>query len=143
MAMDWRWPARGRASLFCQQAEKMSSPLVASRAPQGRTLVVVQPAVVSQPTSPGGSVTALDRLQQAQLLFDRYDRDRSGFIDSQEMQDLLASEGHAVDLDLVNKCDSSGDGQFSFDEFVQVHNMLVRGDGQGNADQLIIHRISV
>eukprot|EP01052_Picozoa_sp_SAG31_P035299 SAG31_NODE_4239_length_3431_cov_2.742197_1_plen_92_part_00 len=54
-----------------------------------------------------------------------YDRDKTGFITSTELQHLLKEVGQAVSLHeaeaMIRAADRDGDGKLSFDEFARLH----------------------
>lgn len=71
-------------------------------------------------------------LGQWRSIFDRYDRDRSGKIDSEELREALRSLGYAVPSSVIqvllsNYTDGkSGRGALDFDNFVEC-SMIVKG----------------
>ncbi len=89
-------------------------------------------------------MSAHERLQQARAIFDAYDKDHSGFIDAAEMEELLDGEGFAdVDTAMVRSYDVDGNGNFSFDEFVQLHNRLLHSCAGGGRGDIILSKVSV
>lgn len=73
-----------------------------------------------------------DCLGQWRMVFDRFDRDRSGKMDSEELKEALRSLGYAVppsvmQIIMSNYIDSaSGRGGLNFDNFVEC-GMIVKG----------------
>nr|CAD1817890.1 unnamed protein product [Ananas comosus var. bracteatus] len=71
-------------------------------------------------------------LGQWRAIFDRFDRDRSGKIDSEELREALRSLGYAVPPSVIevlisNYTDGrSGRGALNFDNFVEC-GMIVKG----------------
>ncbi|XP_010271645.1 PREDICTED: probable calcium-binding protein CML48 [Nelumbo nucifera] len=71
-------------------------------------------------------------LGQWRVIFERFDRDRSGRIDSMELRDALYSLGYAVPPSvlqaLISKYDrgSEQNGQLNFDSFIEC-GMIVKG----------------
>jgi Ca2+-binding EF-hand superfamily protein len=64
------------------------------------------------------------KLRALQQCFDQFDTDRSGFIDSTELVDLLRALGfnppkHRVE-DIIEDYDTDKNGNLSFGEFVEV-----------------------
>ena len=75
--------------------------------------------------------SAGDRVLQAQAAFAAYDSDASGAIDLQELRALLDDWGFpGLDSEVFLKHDSSGDGFFQFDEFVNIINELLDPESQ-------------
>ena len=56
--------------------------------------------------------------------FQQFDQDGSGYIQAQELQNILQKMGRHVsksEIDgMINSLDSSGDGKISFDEFQRL-----------------------
>lgn len=71
------------------------------------------------------------RQTRARRLFKTMDMDNTGFISADNLRDLLdqAEVGKDVSNDDIHKfikeCDKSGDGQISFEEFMQMVNQSV------------------
>ncbi|XP_006855068.2 probable calcium-binding protein CML48 [Amborella trichopoda] len=70
-------------------------------------------------------------LGQWRAIFDRFDRDRSGMIDSGELRDALLSLGYAIPPSvlhvLVSKYDESGKrGALNFDSFIEC-GLIIKG----------------
>ena len=75
--------------------------------------------------------SAGDRVLQAQAAFAAYDSDASGAIDLQELRALLDDWGFpGLDSEVFLKHNSSGDGFFQFDEFVNIINELLDPESQ-------------
>ncbi|KAK3771291.1 hypothetical protein RRG08_024370 [Elysia crispata] len=57
-------------------------------------------------------------------LFDKFDTDKSGFLDKNELRKVMEFSGHKFTdseiNDILKGADSSGDGKISFDEFLQA-----------------------
>jgi len=59
-------------------------------------------------------------------LFDEFDKDKSGFITSDELRSLIEEAGFGEEVseaeikDLIARVDTNGDGKVSFDEFLAV-----------------------
>ena len=71
----------------------------------------------------------MDGLNAAKEAFARYDLDESGSIDRNELLLLLADMGASdVDEAALQRFDTNSNGEFSFDEFVGLHNFLQGAD---------------
>ncbi|GFR90513.1 calmodulin [Elysia marginata] len=57
-------------------------------------------------------------------LFDKFDTDKSGYLDSNELRKVMEFSGHKFTdseiNDILKGADSSGDGKISFDEFLNA-----------------------
>lgn len=59
--------------------------------------------------------------QQIAEAFEQFDSDGSGSISKEELSQILGSESSEAYIDqLMKEADTNGDGQISFDEFVQA-----------------------
>jgi Ca2+-binding EF-hand superfamily protein len=81
------------------------------------------------------------KLQALQAQFDQFDVDRSGFIDSTELTDLLRALGfnpprHRVE-DIINDYDTDNNGNLSFGEFVEVWAMYCQ---EGATEMALLRR---
>ena len=60
-------------------------------------------------------------MQETRCIFEKFDRDKSGYIDSSELKNLLFSLGYCPDdqemQSLMSKLDTSGDRKIDFNEF--------------------------
>ena len=67
------------------------------------------------------------QLSKAGDAFDRFDQDKSGFIDHGELQDALTAIGLArVEMSVIMEFDENNDGRFNFNEFVSLYNFVLQ-----------------
>ncbi|GFN75355.1 calmodulin [Plakobranchus ocellatus] len=63
-------------------------------------------------------------IEKLQRLFDKYDADKSGYLDKNELRKILELTGHKFTDSEIEKvlkmADTSGDGKVSFDEFLDA-----------------------
>lgn len=63
---------------------------------------------------------------QLKELFDRYDTDRTGYLERNEIKQLLINSGEYPDnnriTQLINSVDRNRDGKLNFDEFLQLYS---------------------
>jgi len=85
-------------------------------------------------------MSAIQLVEMAYATFEKYDADRSGFIDRSELQKLLTDWGleSVPDEDLA-KFDINGNGIYDFDEFVGLYNELQFRQPGSQANPIILH----
>ena len=73
--------------------------------------------------------SAVEQVQQAQVMFMRYDADKSGSIDAKELQLLLADMGSLeVDPAILERHVTDKTCTYDFDQFVALYNELCGGE---------------
>ena len=92
----------------------------------------------------------MEREEEAHFIFARYDRDRSGFIEEDELATCFSELAVRVNGRAKNKgeaeirewvarefrrADANQDGKFSFDEFVTYYNRFVGANRRQFADR--------
>ena len=62
--------------------------------------------------------------EELRVAFEKFDQDRSGFIQAKELQTIMNKMGRHVSKaeveGMVKALDTSGDGKISFEEFAQL-----------------------
>ena len=80
--------------------------------------------------------SAMEQVQQAKVMFLRYDADKSGFIDGTELQQLLADMGRTeVDPAILERHATDTSGSYDFDQFAALYNELIGGGG------VLVHKL--
>ena len=63
---------------------------------------------------------------QLKSVFDKFDQDRNGNLDKDEIEQLLLSSGeypsHSRITQLINSVDKNGDGRLNFQEFLKLYS---------------------
>ena len=78
-----------------------------------------------QSTNHASAAARTSRVQSAQMAFTKFDKDKSGTIDRDELRLMLAEWGLSdVDEELLSSFDTDGNGTYRFAEFVNLFNEL-------------------
>jgi hypothetical protein len=81
------------------------------------------------PLPPQQQQSAMEQVQQAKVMFLRYDADKSGSIDGNELQLLLADMDRLeVDPTILKRHDTDSTDSYDFDQFVALYNELCGGE---------------
>mmetsp|Transcript_1770 Transcript_1770/g.1867 ORF Transcript_1770/g.1867 Transcript_1770/m.1867 type:complete len:619 (+) Transcript_1770:86-1942(+) len=86
----------------------------------------------------GGILLTEKQIADFKATFERYDTDRSGHIDFQEVRDVLNSLGHDPPDDILkmilNEIDQDKSGEVCFDEFCTLMSKMLDADGKVNVE---------